>query len=114
MSGKYAKGANFERQVKDFLEEEGFLVVRSAGSHTISDLVAINPGPVVWLIQCKTDGRLKPDEREALLKLERLLDIVPMLAYKEKGKIKLEKVKSKEPDFHYEVQNGRFVKIGNY
>ncbi len=113
MPGRYKKGANFERQVKDFLKEEGFLVVRSAGSHTISDLVAIKPGPLVWLIQCKTDGRLKPEERDGLLELEQYLHIVPMFAYRVKGKIKLEQVASKEPTFHYEIVDGRFTKVGN-
>lgn len=121
MSGKYAKGARFERQVRDFLEEDDWLVVRSAGSHTVSDLVAVKPDlnikeyttPWVWLIQCKTDGRLKPKERDTLLGLEKALGIIPMLASKEKGKIKLERIKSNKPTFHYEMINGRFIKVDN-
>ena len=120
MPGQYRKGAKFERQVKDFLEEDDWTVIRSAGSHTVSDLVAIkpqpealqHPAPWVWLIQCKTDGRLKPKERDGLLELEEHLHVIPMLAYKVKGKIKLERVRSKEPTFHYEIIEGVFTKVG--
>ena len=120
MAGKYAKGAKFERDVKDFLEEDGWDVTRSAGSHSVKDLVAIKQGfsreedyivPWVQYIQCKTDGRLKPGERDKLLELEGELGIIPMLAYKVKGKITLERIRSKKPTFHYEVINGEFVKV---
>lgn len=113
MPGQYAKGAHFERQVKDFLEQDGWVVIRSAGSHSVSDLVAIEPGPIVRLIQCKVNGKLKPEERVTLLRLESFLNIVPMLAYKEKGKIKLEQIKSKEPNFIYEYKDGKFTKVEN-
>jgi len=46
----YRKGANFERKVKKLLEEEGFTVVRSAGSHSDADLLVKELG---ISIQCK-------------------------------------------------------------
>lgn len=48
----YAKGARFERQVKKYLEARGWIVVRSAGSHTKVDLMATD-GNKIKLIQCK-------------------------------------------------------------
>ena len=35
----YHKGANFERKVKKIFEENGYTVVRSAGSHTKADIL---------------------------------------------------------------------------
>ncbi|WP_457635767.1 Holliday junction resolvase, partial [Persephonella sp.] len=35
----YRKGAEFERKVKKIFEEQGFTVIRSAGSHTKADLL---------------------------------------------------------------------------
>jgi len=46
----YRKGANFERKVKKLFEEEGFTVVRSAGSHTSADLFVKE---LNLAIQCK-------------------------------------------------------------
>lgn len=111
MPSGYRKGANFEREVQDFLAEMGADTTRSAGSHTVKDVVAVFPGPIVWYVQCRVTKRLKPDERDKLLELEKTLNIIPKFAYKEKGKIVIEGVFAKEPTFHYEVINGRFTKI---
>ena len=35
----YKKGANFERKIKKTFEENGYTVVRSAGSHTKADIL---------------------------------------------------------------------------
>jgi Holliday junction resolvase len=76
MSNKnYNRGANFERKVKKYLESKKYLVFRSAGSHSVADLIAFpttstkmidiqifntsNP----WLIQCKT-GSAKMSQKE--------------------------------------------------
>lgn len=111
MPSGYRKGANFERRVRDYLEQMGADTTRSAGSHTVKDIVAVFPGPIVWYVQCRTTKRLKPEEREILLELEKTLSIIPKFAYKEKGKIIIEGVFAKEPTFHYEVIGGRFVKV---
>ena len=50
----YRKGTDFERRVKHELEDAGWFVVRSAGSHGPVDLVAIRAGSPTMLIQCKT------------------------------------------------------------
>lgn len=55
------RGADYERRVGKVLEGHGYIVVRSAGSHSPADLVAMKPGELV-LVQCKLNGRLDPDE----------------------------------------------------
>ena len=65
---KYSVGANFERTVKKKLEKENWFVLRSAGSHSIVDLVCFRGGEV-RLVQCKVDGYLSPNEREQILGL---------------------------------------------
>jgi len=47
----YKKGAKFEREVLKILEEHGFTVVRSAGSHTKADLLIKELG---LSVQCKS------------------------------------------------------------
>ncbi|MEM1668908.1 MAG: restriction endonuclease [Thermofilaceae archaeon] len=48
----YQKGRNFEYLIRKKLESKGFLVIRSAGSKGLFDLVAIKENEV-YLIQCK-------------------------------------------------------------
>lgn len=48
----YVKGRRLEYEVKQYLMQKGWFVVRSAGSHSPFDLIAIKDG-VVSLIQCK-------------------------------------------------------------
>jgi len=66
----YARGANFERQVKRDLEGRGYLVIRAAGSHGIMDLVAFKARwtdeGAIWFIQAKLNGKLSPAERKEL------------------------------------------------
>jgi len=62
----YARGANFERAVKKDLEGRGYLVMRSAGSHGVTDLVAFGPKYPVWFIQAKIHGTMSPADRKSL------------------------------------------------
>lgn len=81
---RYDTGRRFEWATRDRLSDDGYdLVARTAGSKTKVDLVAIKPGQVL-LVQCKADGKLRPAERAALLRLASLLPgvAVPLLAYK--------------------------------
>lgn len=52
---QYARGTAFERTVAKRLEEDGYYVVRAAGSRGAADLVALKTGHVV-LVQCKLGG----------------------------------------------------------
>lgn len=93
----YARGRAKEYRVKKQLESEGWFVIRSAGSHSIVDLVAfkgfvdLDKVPAVWdtsygtppnnncsfrFIQCKPKGGyLSPEERAKKKELEERLHI---------------------------------------
>ena len=59
----YSRGAIFERKVKKAFEDEGWVVIRSAGSHGQFDLVCISAYGSIMLLQCKTR---KPTRKEIL------------------------------------------------
>lgn len=67
-NNNYARGAAFERKVKEFLTSKGFLAVRSAGSHGLVDVIALSPyHGTPLLIQCKTGkAEMSKADREAL------------------------------------------------
>ncbi|MBE9509108.1 MAG: restriction endonuclease [Chloroflexi bacterium] len=68
----YLRGTAFERRVRDDLRKRGYEVIRSAGSKTVIDLVAIGTGDDtrdLIFCQCKKDGRLDPAERDELCEL---------------------------------------------
>ena len=62
----YRVGYSLERDVKKALEAKGWVVYRSAGSHSMADLIALKQGPKnqgrglceVSLIQCKRHRNL--------------------------------------------------------
>lgn len=60
---RYHKGRRLEYRVKKLFESQGYFVIRSSGSHTPVDIVAINKDEVV-LIQCctKKDKKRKAHE----------------------------------------------------
>jgi len=66
---QYQAGANFERRVKKHLQEQGYCVFRSAGSHSPADLIALKAGEVL-LIQCKLHGAISNAEKEKLMLLK--------------------------------------------
>lgn len=79
------RGDSFERQLASRLYDEGFFVVRSAGSGTADrpniDLVAINEN-VVWLIECKTyrgeyEGHRVPFDEQQLMDVREIVDCHP-------------------------------------
>lgn len=78
MATNYQRGRAFEYRARDKLYALGaLLVLRSAGSKTKVDLLALFPRidtPMmwntqgdVWIVQCKRDGKLPAAERDALL-----------------------------------------------
>lgn len=52
MVKSYQKGYKFELEVKHTLESQDYCVIRSAGSHSPCDLVALKNG-TVYQVQCK-------------------------------------------------------------
>lgn len=54
----YKIGRRFEYYVKHKFEKQGALVIRSAGSHSPFDLIAITPD-CIWFIQCKRAKKIQ-------------------------------------------------------
>ncbi|WP_033307385.1 restriction endonuclease [Streptomyces iakyrus] len=75
----YARGRDLEHRVRAHLREEGYEVLRTAGSKSKVDLVAIKPGQIL-LVQCKRSGALPPAEWNALWDLAQMIGAVPVLA----------------------------------
>ena len=84
----YSRGAAFERLVKADLEKRGYLVVRSAGSHGVADLVAVPgddcAGGATLLVQCKTSGRMSPKERQEMTATSMNYDALAVRAWRPK------------------------------
>jgi Holliday junction resolvase len=53
--------------VRSALRDRGWLVIRSAGSLGVADLVALRCGNTPLLVSCKITGLPPPHEREELL-----------------------------------------------
>jgi len=95
MATNYERGRAFEYRVRDALKLNGAVaVVRSAGSKTKIDLVALFPildspsyeGDMeVWIVQCKRDGNLPADEREELLRIQQLTGVMAYHAHTKPG-----------------------------
>ena len=91
LATNYQRGASFERRVKAILEREGFAVVRSAGSHSPADLVAMRGGELA-IIQCKRDGKLGPSEWNEFVEFCAKAGGVPILASVDGRKVLLERI----------------------
>lgn len=87
----YRRRADFERRVYRYFEQRGYFVIRSAGSHSPIDLVALRWGEVK-LIQCKIDGVLSRVERAQLQELARLTCCQVYLISREGKKLIVEKI----------------------
>ena len=81
----YRRGVAFERTIKKDLEARGYFVLRSAGSHSPVDLVALRWDRDVLLVQCKAHGVLSPADRAVLDELETKTDGTAVLAAQERG-----------------------------
>lgn len=103
---QYARGAVFERKVAGLLADDGYLVVRAAGSHGHADLVALKAGQVV-LVQCKTSGALPPGEWNPFYEAAERVGAVALLAHRPApGKVeyrRLTGLKVPRKDAPYEV-----------
>lgn len=81
MATNYSRGADFERRTARNMESFGYVTVRSAGSHSPADIIALRGGDAV-AIQCKRDGRLDPDEWNEFWEWCRKGGAIPILASK--------------------------------
>lgn len=64
---RYQQGADFERWVRSILEDEGYLVMRSAGSKGPFDLIALRDEWCI-LIQCTRSGNYANLKKNDVLK----------------------------------------------
>ena len=89
---KYVRGRNLEYLIKEKLENEGYFVTRSAGSHGI-DLVALGQSsplcPRVKFVSCKVGGYIRPDEKLDLVTLARAVGAEPLMTQKKNGRWEL-------------------------
>jgi Holliday junction resolvase len=79
VTSNYEKGRALEHRVRAHLREEGYEVLRTAGSKSKVDLVAIKTGQILF-VQCKRSGALPPAEWNALWDLAAMVGAVPVLA----------------------------------
>jgi Holliday junction resolvase len=87
----YQRGAAFEHRVKRDLEAHGYSVVRSAGSHSEADLVALGPLEP-WVVQCKLNGYMTPTERMSFYAFCDKGRAVPIKASNVKHKIRYQRL----------------------
>ena len=71
----YESGRRFEYRVKEYLEKKGYYVMRSAGSKSPFDLIAIQTKGMssiesTILIQCKHGAKISKQERDNLALLQ--------------------------------------------
>jgi len=77
----YDAGARFERETRAALEDDGYEVIRSAGSKGKVDLIAWKALGPVLLIQCKRNGKISPAERAEIFRQSRLRpDFIALVA----------------------------------
>ncbi|NIQ88667.1 MAG: hypothetical protein GWN93_06130 [Deltaproteobacteria bacterium] len=83
MATKYEQGRRFEQRVRNYLEEAGYCVVRSAGSKGPADLVAFDQS-VIMLIQCATSEEAKSErDREKLRDFAVNRHMAPVMVWKD-------------------------------
>lgn len=89
MNKQYRKGYAFELKVKKHFEDIGFICFRTAGSHSVADVIAMGFGQYL-LIQCKAgEGIIPKSEREKLIDVADKVKCIAVLATPDKGKIEL-------------------------
>lgn len=77
----YAAGTRFEHKTIHDLEDNGYEIIRAAGSKgsTKVDIAAMKPGQLLF-IQCKRSGALPPAEWDRVHEVAGWVGAVPLLA----------------------------------
>lgn len=113
MNKQYLKGYRFELKVKKYLEDNSYLCFRTAGSHSIADVIAICYSHTL-LVQCKAGkGFISKPKYGKLIKQAEKFRCIPVLATSEKGKITLEAY-SNEFDYWDISKNFKAIKTLGY
>jgi predicted RNA binding protein YcfA (HicA-like mRNA interferase family) len=79
MATNYVRGRAFEYRIKDFLEQKGYEVFRTAGSHSRFDLIAVKK-PFILFLQLK-HKKLSPNLLTKLLESIWDLNSQPLVSY---------------------------------
>ncbi len=85
------KGEKFEYFILDKLRKNSHFTIRSAGSHSLADVISVRKNGHTWLVSCKRNGYHTPKELKELKKLQKALPdyykvIVAYVPYGEKVK----------------------------
>jgi Holliday junction resolvase len=80
LSTNYTRGATLERKIKKQLEDEGYYVMRSAGSKGQVDLLALAPDGFAYMIQVSLSKKNKA-ECTRLYELAHSHSAGPVVAY---------------------------------
>jgi len=91
LGSAYVRGRSAEYWVKGMLEAQGYLVIRSAASHTPIDLLAAKDG-VRLAVQVKLKGGFTKEEKAELLRWAEQFAAKPILAMKRRGRWVLKEV----------------------
>jgi len=98
----YNRGRNFEYRIRRFLESRGYLCFRSAGSHSMADIIAFRKWPSgtpdVMLIQAKYNtGRITNQEILDMCHAAHKYKFIPVLCTaKPRGKLVFVNFETKE------------------
>jgi Holliday junction resolvase len=96
MVTNYARGRSVEYAVKRYLESDGYFVLRSAGSHSPVDLLAVKymgcNSHSVLFVSCKKGQRLSPRERVEIQNLAKSYGAIPVLSVKKHNRWTVEPV----------------------
>lgn len=79
----YGRGRKFEWDVRDHLADNGYSVIRAAGSKGDAkvDLIALKPGQILF-VQAKTSARIDPAEWDRLVEVASWVGALPIVASK--------------------------------
>lgn len=92
----YEKGRRFEYRVRDLFKDHGFIVIRGAQSKPV-DLVCLKEGRSI-LVECKIrKSSLGKNGRMELINMAKTSKAIPVLAYRERRKVKLVNVETSKP-----------------
>lgn len=89
MTTNYARGRAFEYRVRDIFGDLNYVVLRSAGSHTPIDLIAIDVNGKVLFIQCQRGRWFAKEKLVELCKVARRAHTIAVIACrsKQRGKV---------------------------
>jgi Holliday junction resolvase len=77
---KYSDGYRLECAARDVLRDNGYEVIRSAGSKGAADLVCFKQGEALFVQAKKSAGQMTPGERGKLIRLSAMIGGVPLSA----------------------------------